>query len=85
MLGHRPLLARFIQVFVLAGDGKWYPQADVVASGFSWSCKVALGDPIPTASEYEVVALLGCEKVTESVIDTLPAAKARASVVLVRP
>lgn len=50
---------RHLQVFVFAGDNKWYLQRHVVVSGTKWSVKCQFGNPdTPSAGVYRIAAVL---------------------------
>ena len=50
---------RFLQVFVFAGDNKWYAQRHVAVSGTKWSVRCQFGNPdAPSAGVYKIAAVL---------------------------
>ena len=61
-----------LQVAVLAGDKKWYPQKPVIVRGSTWTVKCQFGRSDKTdEGSYKVVALLGNE-LTNEVYSELP-------------
>jgi len=48
-----------LQVFVFAGDNKWYAQRHVAVSGTKWSVECQFGNPdMPSAGVYKIAAVL---------------------------
>jgi len=61
-----------LQVVVLAGDKKWYPQKPVRVKGSTWSAKCQFGNlEHRSGGSYKVVALLGHE-LTDEMYSELP-------------
>jgi hypothetical protein len=51
-----------LQVFVFAGDKKWYPQRHLAVNGTKWSVRCQFGNAdIPRAGFYKIAAVLGAE------------------------
>ncbi len=66
-----------VQVFVLAGNGRWYPQDRATYSGDTWTARCWIGSPeTARGAAFQIVAIDGGQRLREPV-DQLPIDVAR--------